>query len=210
MHAIDAYARAVVAGKVPAGKYHRLACVRHLRDRAREGTRAFPYRFDLARADRFFRFAAQLKHYKGRVGRPDDRLQPASAVPARLALRLGHQDTGLRRFRTAYNEIPRKNGKSLEAAIVALYVDFFDGEAGAEGYCVATKREQAKIVFNDCKRLVLSSGLAPRIHVARREPAPRRDRLEARTARRRPRFDRRAQPARDHHRRGPREEELAG
>jgi phage terminase large subunit-like protein len=71
--------------------------------------------------------------------------------------------TGLRRFRTAYNEIPRKNGKSLEAAIVALYATFFDGEPGAEGYCVATKRDQAKIVFNDCKRLVLSSGLRSRI-----------------------------------------------
>jgi len=35
MHAIDAYAREVVAGRVPAGKYHRLACVRHLRDRRR-------------------------------------------------------------------------------------------------------------------------------------------------------------------------------
>ena len=34
---------------------------------------------------------------------------------------------------------------------------------GAEGYCIATKREQAKIVFNDCKRLVLSSGLRARI-----------------------------------------------
>jgi phage terminase large subunit-like protein len=73
--------------------------------------------------------------------------------------------TELRRFRTAYNEVPRKNGKSLEAAIVALYVTFFDGEPGAEGYCVATKREQAKIVFNDCKKLVESSGLRSRIEV---------------------------------------------
>jgi phage terminase large subunit-like protein len=65
----------------------------------------------------------------------------------------------------AYNEVPRKNGKSLEAAVVALYESFFDGEPGAEGYCIATKREQAKIVFNDCKKLVQSSGLRSRIAV---------------------------------------------
>ena len=35
---VDAYAQAVLEGSVPAGKYHRLACARHLRDRAREGT----------------------------------------------------------------------------------------------------------------------------------------------------------------------------
>jgi phage terminase large subunit-like protein len=164
-HAIDLYARAVVSRRVPAGKYHRLACVRHLRDRSREGTAAFPYRLDLARADRFARFAAQLRHYKGEwAGR-------FIVLEAHQLFRLGSFfgwvdiETGLRRFRTAYNEIPRKNGKSLEAAIVALYVTFFDGEPGAEGYCIATKREQAKIVFNDCKRLVQSSGLRTRIAV---------------------------------------------
>jgi hypothetical protein len=36
---VDAYARDVVAGQIPAGKYHRLACERHLRDRQREGAK---------------------------------------------------------------------------------------------------------------------------------------------------------------------------
>jgi phage terminase large subunit-like protein len=165
LHPIDAYARDVIAGRVPAGKYHRLACVRHARDREREGTRAFPYRLDLARADRFIRFAEQLRHYKGQWAGRLIHLQPHQQF--RLGSLVGwvHRATGLRRFRTHYNEIPRKNGKSLEAAIVALYLTFFDGEPGAEGYCIATKREQAKIVFNDCKRLVQSSGLRSRISV---------------------------------------------
>jgi phage terminase large subunit-like protein len=162
---IDTYAQRVAGGRVLAGRYHRLACARHLRDRAREGTRKFPYRFELARAERFFRFAEKLRHYKGEWAGQFVRLE------AHQQFRLGslfawiHTETGLRRFRTAYNEIPRKNGKSLEAAVVALYVTFFDGEPGAEGYCIATKREQAKIVFNDCKKLVQSSGLRSRIAV---------------------------------------------
>ena len=68
-----------------------------------------------------------------------------------------HRDTGLRRFRRAYHEIPRKNGKSLEAAIVALYITFFDGEGGADGYCAATKKDQAKIVWGDAAQLVKTS-----------------------------------------------------
>jgi phage terminase large subunit-like protein len=165
MHAIDAYARDVVAGTVVAGKYHRLACERHQRDRRAEGTRAFPYVFQVERAERFFRFAPLLKHYKGEwAGRPIE-LQPHQLFRLGSLFAWTHRETGLRRFRVAYNEIPRKNGKSLESALVALYLGFFDGEAGAESYCVATKREQAKIVFRDCQKLVTSSGLKSRIRV---------------------------------------------
>jgi phage terminase large subunit-like protein len=165
MHAVDAYAADVCAGRIPAGTYHRLACARHQRDRAREATPAFPYRFESDRADRFCRFAAQLKHYKGEWAGQLIVLQPYQQFRLGSLFAWVHVETGLRRFRTAYNEIPRKNGKSLEAAIVALYVTFFDGEAGAEGYCIATKRAQAQIVFGDAKRLVRSSGLRSRIAV---------------------------------------------
>jgi phage terminase large subunit-like protein len=44
-------------------------------------------------------------------------------------------------------------------------VTFFEGEAGAEGYCIATKREQARRVFDDAKKMVKSSGLSSRIKV---------------------------------------------
>ena len=156
MHPIDRYARDVESGRVLAGRYHRLACVRHLRDRTREAARdpAFPYRFEPDLADRFYRFARQLRHYKGEWAGRLIALEPHQLFRLGSVFAWTHRETGLRRFRTVYNEIPRKNGKSLEAAIVALYLTFFDGEAGAEGYCIATKREQARIVFNDCKRLV--------------------------------------------------------
>jgi len=162
---IDSYCEAVTRGDVPSGPYHRKACARHLRDRAREGTADFPYVFDGARAERFFRFATRLRHYKGEWAGQYIQLQPHQQFRLGSLFAWVHQATGLRRFRAAYNELPRKNGKSLEAALVALYGVFFDGEPGAEGYCVATKRDQAKIVFHDCQRLVLSSGLRSRITV---------------------------------------------
>ncbi len=165
---IDTYARAVLEGSVPAGKYHRLACARHERDRAREGTAAFPYRFDRAKAERFFRFAAKLKHYKGEWAGQFIVLQPWQQFRLGSIVGWVHVDTGLRRFRTAYNEVPRKNGKSLEAAIIAVYITFFDGEPGAEGYCLATQRSQAMLVFRDAKKLVQSSGLKAHLTIMAR------------------------------------------
>lgn len=154
-----------MAGDVPAGKYHKLSCARHLRDMARQGTAEFPYRFDLAKAERFFRFSEKLKHYKGKWGGQKLVLQPYQCFRWGSFFGWVHVTTGLRRFRNAYNELPRKNGKSLEQAAVGLYVTFYDGEPGGEGYCAAMKRDQAGIVFGDCKKLVLSSGLKSRIKV---------------------------------------------
>jgi phage terminase large subunit-like protein len=174
LHPVDAYARRVVAGEIPAGKYHRLACARHVRDRAREGTRRFPYRFDAAKADRFFRFAGHLKHYKGEWGPRPGHVAQSIVLEPHQQFRRGsvfgwvHMTTGLRRFRTAYDEVPRKNGKTLELAVMAVYVTFYDGEPGAEGYCLATKRGQAMLVFKDAKKLVKESGLKRHIKIMAR------------------------------------------
>ena len=163
---VDGYARRVVAGEIPAGKYHRLACARHLKDLDRQNTPGFPYRFEWGQADKFLTFARLMKHYKGRqfAGKP---FEPTDFQVFRLGSIFGWRQvgTGYRRFTTAYNEVPRKQGKSFEAAIVAVYCTFFEGEPGSEGYCLATKEKQARIVFDACKKLVKSSGLGSRIKV---------------------------------------------
>lgn len=163
---VDLYARAVVAGDVPGGKYHRLSCARHLRDREREDTPGFPYRFEWRAADKFLKFTRLMKHYKGRQF-AGQTFEPSDFQVFRMGSIFGwrHARAGLRRFTTAYNEMPRKQGKSFEAAVVGVYVTFFEGEAGAEGYCIATKEKQARIVFDAMKRLVKSSGLSDRIKV---------------------------------------------
>jgi phage terminase large subunit-like protein len=157
---LDDYAAAVTGGRVPAGRYHRLACARHVRDIARQGTAAFPFRLDLDQVARFLVFVKELKHYKGEWAGHTIVLEPHQVF--RLGSMFGwvHVETGLRRFRRAYHEIPRKNGKSLEAAAVALYATFFDGEGGAEGYCAATKKDQARVVWGDAAQLVKTSILS--------------------------------------------------
>ena len=61
---------------------------------------------------------------------------------------------GKRQFRSAYVEIPKKNGKSELAAAIALYLLYGDGEASAEVYGCANDRSQASIVFDVAKRMV--------------------------------------------------------
>lgn len=65
---------------------------------------------------------------------------------------------GLRQYRTAYIEIPRKNGKSEIAAGIALYMLVADGEEGAEVYGAAADRDQAGIVFHVAEEMVRRSG----------------------------------------------------
>lgn len=165
MDAVETYAREVVAGHISAGKYHRLACARHLKDLGRQQTPAFPYRFELAKAERFWKFAQRLKHYKGEWAGQLIVLRPDQLFRKGVKYGWVHSATGLRRFRNSYEEIPRKNGKTLEAAIETLYNTFFCGEGGAEGYCAGVKRDQALLVFRDCKKLVESSALNKRLDV---------------------------------------------
>lgn len=66
-------------------------------------------------------------------------------------------ETGLRRYRTAWIEVARKNGKSQIAAAVALLLTLADREPGAEVYSTATKRDQARIVFDTAVEMLRAS-----------------------------------------------------
>lgn len=145
-----AWARAVVAGDVLTGKLVRLAAARHLRDLERTDGRI---RWDVERSERAIAFFGKLKHSKGKWAGQAFVLSPWQAFIVGCLFGWLNAD-GTRRFRVAYSEIPRKNGKSTLAAGLALLLAFFDGEAGAEVYCAATKRDQAKIVWSEAKRMV--------------------------------------------------------
>lgn len=77
---------------------------------------------------------------------------------ALLATVFGFIDiNGNRQYREAVLIVGKKNGKSLIASIVGLYLLIADGEPGPEVYAVATKRDQAKIIWNESKRMVRKS-----------------------------------------------------
>ena len=67
------------------------------------------------------------------------------------------QENGLRKFRTAYIQIGRKNGKSTLCAAIGLYMLFADNERGSEIFSAAADRSQAGIVFEIAKQMILKN-----------------------------------------------------
>ena len=65
----------------------------------------------------------------------------------------------VRRFRYAYIEIARKNGKTALSAGIGLYMLFADGESRPEVYSAATVKDQAKICFSDAVEIVKATDL---------------------------------------------------
>jgi len=117
----------------------------------------FAYIFDKKAASRAVNFIEKhIRHVKGEMaGQPfilEDWQKTDIVEPL-----FGWKDpaTGLRRFRTAYIELPRKNGKSNLSAAIALYLLFADGEKGAEVYSAAGNRDQAAIVFEIAKQMII-------------------------------------------------------
>ena len=149
------YAKQVVAGEISACKWVNLACQRQLNDLEREGTEDFPYWFEPDVANRVCTFIELLPHVKGEWARKHERIQLAPWQIFRLTTVFGWiNQEGYRRYKTAYNEVPRKQGKSSETSGVGLYLLTADGEPGAEVYSAATNRDQAQITWRDAKRMV--------------------------------------------------------
>jgi phage terminase large subunit-like protein len=159
------YAHAVTDGHIVAGLYERLACKRFLSDLDRQNTPDFPYRFDAAAGARECRFVELLPHIKGEWARPkfvDGRLQYAKIKlePWQIFAEIQifgwlHVDTGLRRFRRAYEEVARKNAKSTRVAARDLFLLTADNEPGSQVYNAATTGEQAREVFDVARNMAL-------------------------------------------------------
>lgn len=143
--AVTTYAQDIVEGRIVAGRVVRLACERHLRwlKGNEQG-----YWFDEDAARRPVEFCGFLRHRKGEFAGQPIKLEPWQEFI--IGSMFGWKRADDRRvFRRAWVEVGRKNGKSTTAAAIANYLAFFDGEAGAEVYCAAVKRDQAKIVWDE-------------------------------------------------------------
>jgi phage terminase large subunit-like protein len=149
----DGYARAVVAGAIPAGRFVRAAAKRHLDDLKRK---RFAYEFDAEKGARVCRFIEKLPHTKGKWASRDEsiRLEPWQCFLVVALFGWIRKKDGRRRFREVYWEIPRKNGKSLLAAGIGLYMLLADREFGAEVYSGATTEKQAWEVFKPAKLML--------------------------------------------------------
>jgi phage terminase large subunit-like protein len=153
-HPVAQYMRCVIDGSVPACQFIRLAVERHLHDLEEAGKRGFW--FDRQAAEHALRFFGFLRHSKGEWAGQPFLLEPWQQFIVWVMFGWKRRD-GFRRYRTAYIEVPRKNGKTTMMAGLGLYLMVADGEPGAEVYAAATKRDQAKLCWSEAVRMRAAS-----------------------------------------------------
>jgi phage terminase large subunit-like protein len=151
LHPAEQYARDVIDGKIVACKWVRLACERYFHDLEHGHERGLS--FDRAAAERKIYMTSLLKHSKGQWAGEYFKPEPWQQFIDWNVFGWMRAD-GTRRFRTQYEEVARKNGKSTRGATTGIYLAFFDGEPGAEVYSAATKRDQARLVHGEAIRMV--------------------------------------------------------
>ncbi len=116
------------------------------------------YIFDENRATKPIRFIEQFcKHSKGEwAGKPVN-LELFQKAFISALFGFIHEETGLRKYRETLFMVGRKNGKSTMLAGIALYMMIADNEPGAEVYSTATKKDQARIIFDETHNMVKQS-----------------------------------------------------
>lgn len=146
------YMSGVLDGSVPACSFVKQAVQRQLNDLKRWGAEGGGYYFDEKEASRPCWFIENLTHTKGELAGRAIHLEPWQCFL--LTTLFGWKaKAGNRRFRSAYVEVSRGNGKSTLLSGIGLFCLCADHEPGAEVYSFATTREQAKIVFGDAQTM---------------------------------------------------------
>jgi len=163
---VTAYATAVQAGRIVAGRLVRLACQRHLADLAHAAARDLVWRADLA--ERGIEFFAEILCLPEETAAEDTIGDAAPAEGSPFVLRqwqafivgslLGwYTAAGARRFRDAFIETAKGSGKTPLGAGLMLYLLVADGERGAQVYFAAVGKDQAKLAFADAEKMVAAS-----------------------------------------------------
>lgn len=162
---IQLYIDRIKSGEILVGKYVKQAIERYQDDLLHGSERGIC--FNPKAAQHVIDFFKYLRHSKGKwAGKPIVLELWQKFI---LAMIFGWKNAnGKRRFRTAYIEVAKKNGKSTLAAGIGLYLMVADNEAGAEIFSAATKRDQAKITHDEAINMVRQSpALSKRISIQR-------------------------------------------
>lgn len=116
------------------------------------------YIFDVKKATKPIRFIEQFcKHSKGEWAGKPIRLELFQKAYISALFGFIDKKTGLRKYRESLFMVGRKNGKSTMLAGIALYMLIADREAGADIFAVATKKDQAKLIFDETLHMIQQS-----------------------------------------------------
>jgi len=153
---IEDYSLQVVNGEITACQKHIWACQRFLSDVEKyRNDKDYPFYFDEKRAEQFSDWAKLFKHRKGVLAGKYIELSDIAHFCFGNIYGWYEKDTGYRRFNKLYWQVSRKNAKSQYLSLVATYELFvFPGDEVAEVYSAATKKDQSRIIYDECVKML--------------------------------------------------------
>ncbi|MDO6992910.1 terminase large subunit [Brachyspira innocens] len=163
MYTYNQYIDDVINKELPVCQAAFLSVKRHLDDieksNAKGGLRQnndYPFYFDEKEAERPITFIQSLVHTKGEWANHNIILEPWEQFIIASIFGWRRKENHLRRFKKAYIQVSRKNGKTTFASGIGNYCFFCDSpqEAGVEIYYIATKKDQAKIAWSESERQI--------------------------------------------------------
>ncbi|WP_061334278.1 terminase large subunit, partial [Clostridium botulinum] len=152
---VTQYCYDVLNNKLIAGKSVKLACQRHLEDLEKSKLAPYKYKFDVNKANAIIDFANSLTIAEGEE---EVNLTCYQFQEFILGSLIGWvtKDKEYRRFRSSYIQLGRQNGKSFLNGILGTYLGNFSGYKYGKIFCVATKHDQAKIVWDEMNKFIQS------------------------------------------------------
>ncbi len=152
---VTEYAKLVVSGKVIAGQSVIKACERHLNDLKRSKTKEFNYKWDVDKSEEALNLYNDLTILEGDE---PQQLKTRGFQEFILGSLEGwvEKRTGYVRFREAYIQVARQNGKSFLSGAKSIKTSNFSSYRMGRIICAATKMDQAKIVWDEIKKFIIA------------------------------------------------------
>lgn len=172
LHELISYANQCLSGEIPSGKKHKWACMRLLSDvkRMETGDETFPYTWSEEEAEKIVKWFSYLRHSKGVLAKRPILLTAWQKFVLCQIYGWRQKDSGFKRFRQSFIEVGRKNAKSQMIGGVILYEmstqSLKNGEI-YECYTAGTKRDQSKIIYEECANLLRGSPLAAKFRITK-------------------------------------------
>lgn len=122
---------------------------------AQQADKTYKYRFDLKLGNHAIEFIETFcRHYEGELAGQLIKLDLWQKAFIQTLFGWVDRKTKLRRFREFLLLVARKNGKSMLSACIMVYMLVADGEPGAQCVSIATKYDQAAIVYKTARKII--------------------------------------------------------
>lgn len=156
MYTYEEYINKVINKELPVCQAAFLSVKRHLDDIEKSKNNDYPFYFDENEAKRPITFIQSLVHTKGEWANHNIILESWEQFIIASIFGWRRKENKLRRYKKAYVQVSRKNGKTTFASGIGNYCFFCDSpaESGVEIYYIATKKDQAKIAWSESERQI--------------------------------------------------------